>query len=53
MSTIWIKAALVRAIKTMATTAAALIGTNGTGITEVDWIAVSADLITKGSSYEH
>ena len=40
MTTIWIKAALVRAIKTMAQTAVALIGTNGIGITEVDWVAV-------------
>lgn len=36
----WIKAALVRAIKTMAQTAAALIGTGAIGILDVDWIAV-------------
>ena len=30
----------IRAIKTMAQTAASLIGTNTVGITEVDWIAV-------------
>lgn len=40
MNKLWIKAALVRAIKTMAQTAVALIGTNGIGITEVDWVAV-------------
>lgn len=42
MSKIWIKAALVRAIRTMAQTAVALIGTNGIGITDVDWLAVAS-----------
>lgn len=36
----WVKASLVRAIKTVAQTAVSLIGTNVMGITEVDWIAV-------------
>ncbi len=36
----WAKAAGVRAIKTMAETALALIGTNTIGITEVDWLGV-------------
>lgn len=36
----WIKAALVRAVKTMAQTAVALIGTGAMGILDVDWIAV-------------
>lgn len=40
MNKLWLKAALVRAIKTMAQTAVALIGTNAAGILEVDWIAV-------------
>lgn len=40
MNKMWLKAALVRAIKTMAQTAAALIGTNAVGILDVDWIAV-------------
>ena len=40
MNKLWLKAALVRAIKTMAQTAAALIGTNAFGILDVDWIAV-------------
>ena len=35
----WAMAAAVRAIKTAAQTAAALIGTNAIGITEVDWAA--------------
>ena len=38
----WIKAALVRAIKTAAQTAVALIGTNAIGITAVDWAAVAS-----------
>lgn len=36
----WLKAAGVRAIKTMAETALAIIGTNAIGITEVDWLGV-------------
>jgi len=36
----WLKAAGIRAIKTVAQTAVALIGTNAVGITEVDWLAV-------------
>ena len=36
----WLKAALVRTIKTMAETSLAIIGTNTIGITEVDWIGV-------------
>nr|DAV16274.1 MAG TPA: holin [Caudoviricetes sp.] len=38
----WVKAALVRAIKTAAQTAVALIGTNAIGITGVDWVAVAS-----------
>lgn len=40
MNKLWLKAAGVRAIKTMAQTAVALIGTNAAGILDVDWIAV-------------
>lgn len=40
MNKLWIKAALVRAVKTMAQTAVALIGTGAVGILDVDWIAV-------------
>ena len=36
----WIKAAGIRAIKTVAQTATALIGINAVGITEGDWVAV-------------
>ena len=39
---VWIKAAVVRAIKTAAQTAVALIGTNAIGITAVDWAAVAS-----------
>lgn len=43
---LWIKYAIVRAIKTMAQTAAAVIGTQAAGILEVDWIGVlSASLL--------
>ena len=36
----WLKAAGIRAVKTMAETALALIGTNTIGITDVDWVGV-------------
>ena len=36
----WLKAAIVRTVKTMAEVAIALIGTNTIGITEVDWLGV-------------
>lgn len=38
----WLKWALIRAVKTMAQTAVALIGTSAAGILEVDWIAVAS-----------
>lgn len=38
----WLAAALVRAVKTAAQTAVALVGTNAVGITEVDWAAVAS-----------
>nr|DAX64470.1 MAG TPA: holin [Caudoviricetes sp.] len=38
----WVKAAAIRAIKTAAQTAVALIGTNAIGITAVDWAAVAS-----------
>lgn len=40
MNKLWIQSALRRAIKTMAQTAVALIGTGAMGILDVDWIAV-------------
>lgn len=36
----WFKAAGIRALKTMAETALALIGTNTIGITEVQWLGL-------------
>lgn len=44
----WLKAAGVRAIKTVAQTAVALIGTNAIGITEVDWIGVASGAALAG-----
>ena len=38
----WAKAAGVRALKTVAQTAVALIGTNAIGITEVNWVGVDS-----------
>ena len=38
----WLLAAAVRAVKTAAQTAVALVGTNAVGITEVDWVAVGS-----------
>ena len=36
----WFKAAGIRAVKTMAQTAVALLGTGAIGVLDVDWIAV-------------
>ncbi len=36
----WVKAALVRAIKTFAQTMVALIGTGAVGFTDLDWIKI-------------
>lgn len=44
----WIKAAGVRAIKTVAQTAVALIGTNAIGITEVNWAGVASGAALAG-----
>ena len=45
---LWIKAAAIRAVKTMAQTAVALIGTNAAGITGVDWVGVASGAILAG-----
>ena len=38
----WASAAAVRAVKTAAQTAIALVGTNAAGVTEVNWLAVGS-----------
>lgn len=42
------KAALIRAIRTMAQTAVALIGTNAVGVTTVDWFGVASGAALSG-----
>lgn len=44
----WVKAATNRAVRTVAQTAVALIGTNAIGITEVDWIGVASGAALAG-----
>ena len=44
----WAKAAGVRALKTVAQTAVALIGTNAIGITEVNWEGVASGAALAG-----
>lgn len=44
----WLKAALIRAVRTVAQTAVALIGTNAAGLTSVDWRAVASAAILAG-----
>ena len=38
----WLKAAGIRAVRTWAQAAIALIGTNAVGMTDVDWVAVAS-----------
>ena len=42
MNKVWFKAALVRALKTVAQTAVSLIGTQAVGILDVNWVAVAS-----------
>lgn len=44
----WLKAALIRSVKTMAQTSVALIGTNAIGVTEVNWVAVASAAVLAG-----
>ena len=44
----WAKAAGVRALKTVAQTAVALIGTNAIGVTDVDWVGVASGAALAG-----
>lgn len=36
------RAAIIRAVRTMAQTAVALIGTNAVGVTDVNWVGVAS-----------
>ena len=44
----WLKAAGIRAVKTIAETALAVIGTNAVGITDVDWIGLLSACLFSG-----
>ena len=44
----WLKAAGIRAAKTMAETAIAVIGTNAVGITDVNWLGVLSACFLSG-----
>lgn len=44
----WLRAALIRMVKTMAQTAVALIGTNAIGVTDVNWVAVGSASVLAG-----
>jgi hypothetical protein len=44
----WLKAAGVRAVKTVCQTAVALIGTNAMGVTQVDWVGVASGAALAG-----
>jgi hypothetical protein len=44
----WLRAAAIRAVKTMAQTAVALIGTNAIGVTDVNWVAVGSASVLAG-----
>lgn len=44
----WLKAAGIRAVKTVAETALAVIGTNAAGITDVDWLGLLSACLLSG-----
>ena len=44
----WIRATLVRSIKTVAETALAIIGSNTFGITDVDWVGLVSTCLLSG-----
>ena len=45
---IWLKAALIRAVKTIAQTAVATIGTSVAAISSVDWLTVGSTSLLSG-----
>lgn len=44
----WLKSVGIKAVKTMAETALAVIGTNTIGITDVDWLGVASACALSG-----
>ena len=44
----WLKASGIRAVKTMAETTLAIIGTNAMGVTEVNWVGVASACALSG-----
>ena len=48
MSKQWWKAAGIRAVKTVAQTAVAIIGTNAIGVTDVNWVGVASGAALAG-----
>lgn len=44
----FMRAAIIRAVRTMAQTAVALIGTNAVGVTEVNWVGVASGAALAG-----
>lgn len=48
VSSEWLKAAGIRAVKTIAQTAVALIGTNAMGVTDVNWVGVASGAALAG-----
>lgn len=44
----WWRAAGIRAVRTMAQTAVALIGTNAAGVTDVNWVGVASGAALAG-----
>ena len=48
MNKLWVKAALIRAIKTMAQSAVAIIGTQSVGILDADWISILSVSVMAG-----
>ena len=44
----WLKSVAIKALKTMAETALAVIGTNTMGITQVDWLGVLSSCALSG-----
>lgn len=48
MNVLWVKSALIRALKTVAQTAVALIGTGAVGVFDVDWKMILSASVLAG-----